>query len=95
MEQHHFTSLVDGSDSNLFTVISYYRNEYLKLQQDTIPVARDLGSYAALQAALLPLVVPDAQASTGADIVMSVFLSTNISIVADYKVKAKALFDRS
>ncbi len=74
--------------------MNYYRNDYLKLQQDTLPVARDLGSYAALQAALLPLVVPDEQAQ-GTDIAMSVFLATNLPVVADYKEKANELSKRS
>ncbi|KJA22822.1 hypothetical protein HYPSUDRAFT_185885 [Hypholoma sublateritium FD-334 SS-4] len=94
LDQYKCTSPVDGSDSNLYTVMNYYRNEYLKLQQDTLPVARDLGAYAGLQAALLPLVVPDAQAQ-GTDIAMSVFLATNTPLVSEYKVKATDLSNRS
>lgn len=94
LDQYKCTSPIDGSDSDLYTVMNYYRNDYLKLQQDTLPVARDLGSYAALQTALLPLVVPDASA-TGTDISMSAFLATNVPVVAEYKVKATALSDRS
>jgi len=74
--------------------MNFYRNEYLKLQQDTLPVARDLNAYAGLQAVLLPLVVPDAQAQA-ADLAMSVFLATNAPLVTDYKITAMALSNRS
>ena len=74
--------------------MNFYRNEYLKLQQDTLPVARDLRSYAVLQTALLPFVVPDALAQP-TDLAMSVFLATNAPLVTDYKIKATALSNRS
>jgi len=74
--------------------MNFYRNEYLKLQQDTLPVARDLHAYAALQASLLPFVVPDAQAH-GTDLAMSLFLATNTPLVQDYLKNATALSERS
>ena len=74
--------------------MNFYRNEYLKLQQDTLPVARDLKAYAEVQTALLPLVVPDDLAQP-TDLSVSVFLSINAPLVADYKISATALSDRS
>jgi hypothetical protein len=74
--------------------MNFYRNEYLQLQQDTLPVARDLNSYAVLQAALLPFVVPDAQAQP-TDLPMSVFLATNAPLVTEYMIQATALSGRS
>lgn len=74
--------------------MSFYRNQYLILQLDTLPVARDLHAYAELQIALLPHVVPDALAQ-GTDIPMTVFLETNVPIVAKYYEKAEALSKRS
>ena len=74
--------------------MNFYRNEYLKLQQDTLPVARDLKAYAEVQAALLPFVVPDALAQP-TDLAMSVFLATNAPLVTEYKISATALSDRS
>lgn len=74
--------------------MNYYRNQYIQLQLETLPVARDLGAYASLQKALLPLVVPDALA-TVADIPMTVFLETNTPVVAQYKESATALSNRS
>ncbi|KJA22828.1 hypothetical protein HYPSUDRAFT_185891 [Hypholoma sublateritium FD-334 SS-4] len=94
LDQYKCTSPVDGSDSDLYTVMNYYRNDYLKLQQDTLPVARDLRSYAELQASLLPLVVPDPQAQD-TDISMSAFIATNVPVVEEFKDKATALSDRS
>ena len=94
LDQYKCTSPVDGKDSDLYTVMNYYRNQYLQLQLDTLPVARDLGSYASLQKALLPLVVPDAQA-TGTGIPMTVFLDTNAPVVTQYKAAATALSNRS
>ncbi|KJA22823.1 hypothetical protein HYPSUDRAFT_138659 [Hypholoma sublateritium FD-334 SS-4] len=94
LDQYICTSPIDGSASNLYTVMTYYRNEYLKLQLDTLPVVRDLAAYAEVQTTLLPLVVPDAQAQE-TDIAMSVFLAANLPAVAEYKDKATALSDRS
>jgi len=74
--------------------MNYYRNEYLKLQLDTLPVARDLRAYAELQTALLPFVVPDADAQ-GTDFPMSVFLATNAPLVTENLKKAEALSMRS
>ena len=72
--------------------MNFYRNEYLKLQEDTLPVARDLN--AGLQVALLPFVVPDAQAQA-TDLAMSVFIATNAPLVMEYKIMATALSNRS
>lgn len=69
--------------------MNYYCNEYLRLQQDTLPVAQDLNSYTALQVALLPIIVPDEQAGD-TDFPMSLFLETNTPLVTQYKEKAVA-----
>lgn len=94
LDQYKCISPIDESDSNLLTVMTYYRDKYLKLQLDTLPVARDLGSYAALQIALLPTVAPD-NAAKPTDLPMSVFLATNTPLVAEYHKSAEELSERS
>lgn len=74
--------------------MNYYRKQYIQLQLDTLPVARDLSAYADLQNSLLPIVFPDAQA-TDTDIPMSLFLETNIPLVKEYLENADVLFYRS
>jgi hypothetical protein len=55
------TSPIDGSDSNLYVVMNYYREKYLELQQAKLPVAQELVAYAVLQQTLLPFVNRDDQ----------------------------------
>ncbi|EGO29888.1 hypothetical protein SERLADRAFT_413192 [Serpula lacrymans var. lacrymans S7.9] len=94
LDQIKCTSPIDGSESNLFVVINYYREKYLQLQLDTLPVARDLGAYSTLQQTLLPYVVPDNQVKPG-DIAMSIYLATNTPLVSEYLVSANELSKRS
>jgi hypothetical protein len=76
--------------------MNYYREKYLKLQQDTLPVARALAGYAVLQQTLLPFVKRDDQANVAAgDIKMSTFLETNTPVVAGYLESSAALSKRS
>ncbi|KAF8337656.1 hypothetical protein F5887DRAFT_1160992 [Amanita rubescens] len=96
LDQIKCTSPIDGSDSNLYVVMNYYREKYLELQLDTLPVARDLLAYSVLQQTLLPFVKRDDQANVGAgDIKLSVFLDTNTPLVSTYLVAATALSERS
>jgi len=96
LDQILCTSPIDGSDSNLYVVMNYYREKYLKLQQDTLPVARDLAAYAMLQQILLPSVKRDDQADVAAgDISLSTFLATNTPLVSEYVESANALSKRS
>ncbi|KAF8686119.1 hypothetical protein AX14_003950 [Amanita brunnescens Koide BX004] len=96
LDQILCTSPIDGSDSNLYVVMNYYREKYLKLQQDTLPVARALAGYAVLQQTLLPFVKRDDQANVAAgDIKMSTFLETNTPVVAGYLESSAALSKRS
>lgn len=74
--------------------MNIYRQKYLKLQLDTLPVARNLRAYTELQTTLLPSVVPDAQAQ-GTDIPMSLFLATHTPVVEEYLEKATKLSERS
>ena len=76
--------------------MNYYRERYLKLQQDTLPVVQALATYAVLQQTLLPFVMRDDQANEAAgDIKMSTFLNTNTSMVAGYLESSAALSKRS
>ena len=76
--------------------MNYYRGKYLKLQQDTLPVARDLASYAVLQQTLLPFVKRDDQANISAgEIPLSTYLATNTPLVSGYLESANALSKRS
>jgi hypothetical protein len=90
------TSPIDGSDSNLFVVVNYYREKYSKLQLDTLPVARDLAAYAILQQTLLPFVKRDDQADVAAgEIKLTVFLDNNTNLVSGYLDTATGLSKRS
>ncbi|KAF8341736.1 hypothetical protein F5887DRAFT_380707 [Amanita rubescens] len=96
LDQILCTSPIDGSDSNLYIVMNYYREKYLKLQLDTLPVARDLAAYAVLQETLLPYVKRDDQANVLAgDIPLSTYLATNTPLVSGYLEAAAALSRRS
>jgi len=76
--------------------MNYYREKYLKLQLDTLPVARDLAAYAVLQETLLPYVKRDDQANVLAgDIPLSTYLATNTPLVSGYLEAATALSKRS
>ena len=70
--------------------MNFYRNQYLQLQQKTIPVAHGLSTYAQLQETLLPTVVPDVHAKEG-DVRMSTFIDTNIPVVKQYRDETKEL----
>ncbi len=76
--------------------MNYYREKYLQLQLDTLPVARDLAAYAVLQQTLLPFVKRDDQANPAAgDIPLSIYLETNTPLVSGYVQSATALSKRS
>jgi hypothetical protein len=76
--------------------MNYYREKYLELQLDTLPVARDLIAYSVLQQTLLPFVKRDDQANIGAgEIKLSVFLDTNSPLVSEYLATATELSRRS
>ncbi|KAF8337659.1 hypothetical protein F5887DRAFT_527946 [Amanita rubescens] len=76
--------------------MNYYREKYLQLQLDTLPVARDLATYATIQQILLPFVKRDDQADIVAgDIPLSTYLSTNTPLVSEYLESAKTLSKRS
>jgi|SRR6266550_5978786 len=96
LDQISCTSPVDGSDSNLYIVMNYYREKYLRLQLDTLPVARNLATYAIIQQTLLPFVKRDDQANPAAgDLGLSVFLDTNTPLVSEYLEAATKLSERS
>jgi hypothetical protein len=76
--------------------MNYYREKYLKLQQDTLPVVRDLAAYAILQQNLLPFLKRDDQVNVSAgDIPLSNYLATTTSLLSGYLESAKALSKRS
>ena len=96
LDQISCTSPIDGSDSNLYIVMNYYREKYLQLQLDTLPVARDLAAYAVLQQILLPSVKRDDLADLAAgEIPLSIYLDTNTPLVSEYLEAATALSARS
>ncbi|KAF8341758.1 hypothetical protein F5887DRAFT_919094 [Amanita rubescens] len=68
-----FTLVASGNSrlsdlTNINVVMNYYREKYLRLQLDTLPVARDLATYATIQQILLPFVKRDDQADIVAEI---------------------------
>ncbi|KAF8316526.1 hypothetical protein F5887DRAFT_1227143 [Amanita rubescens] len=96
-----FTLVASGNSrlsdlTNINVVMNYYREKYLQLQLDTLPVARDLATYATIQQILLPFVKRDDQADIMAgDIPPSIYLSTNTPLVSEYLESVKTLSERS
>ena len=74
--------------------MNFCRERYLKLQQDTLPVVRDLRTYAQLQKTLLPFLVPDDQAQE-IDLRVSQYFATNAPRVKKNLEEAEKLAERS
>ena len=66
------------------TVMNIYREKYLQLQLDTLPVVHDLESYAEVQKMLLPSV-------RGGEFSVKTFLETNTPAVKEYYSNANEL----
>ncbi len=76
--------------------MNYYREKYLELQLDTLPVARNLAAYAVLQQTLLPFVKRDDQANIAAgEIPLTDYLGLNTPLVSEYLEAATKLSERS
>ncbi|PCH35842.1 hypothetical protein WOLCODRAFT_28164 [Wolfiporia cocos MD-104 SS10] len=89
LDQFACTDPLDGSQTNIFTMVTGFKQEYVALQQKTLPVARDLQAYAELQIALLPIVVT--KDPKPGNLTLEDFIATNKPLVDDYLVKASEL----
>lgn len=85
----------DGkTPTDVRSMVTIFRQRYLALQLQTIPVARDLQTYATTQITLLPTVTPQATTDPGS-ISLKDFLDINKGLTADYQTKATNLFNQS
>lgn len=85
----------DGkTPSDIRSMVTTFRKRYLDLQQETIPVARDLQTYANTQITILPMVTPNATTDP-AQMSLKDFLDMNKGLTADYQTKSNDLFNKS
>ncbi|KAK7031104.1 hypothetical protein VNI00_013709 [Paramarasmius palmivorus] len=79
--------------TSIYAMTTYYRSQYLQLQLDTLPVARNLKSYAETQKALLPFVKVGKDVGPS-DVDIKTFIDTNQPLVQGFKKEAATLADR-
>ncbi|KAI9106324.1 hypothetical protein DFS34DRAFT_645115 [Phlyctochytrium arcticum] len=84
----------DGTTpTDIRAMVTKFRERYLNLQMETIPVARDLQTYATTQIAVLPTVSPTATTDPG-KISLKDFLDINKGLTSEYQAKATDLFNK-
>jgi len=85
----------DGkTPTDIRSMVTIFRQRYLALQLQTIPVARDLQTYATTQITILPTVTTQATTDS-TSITIKEFLAINQGLTTEYQTKATNLFNLS